>query len=412
MLVNLLPYIHNPEDPSINFDLAREYDSLGQTASALSFYLRCAERSTDPFEQYTALLHSALCFERQRCRDSTEKTLIQKAMALLPRRPEAYFLLSRLAERAGDWQECYTVACLGLEFCEIDKNFIEDVVYPGEYALLFQRGVAAWWVGHCEECREIMAELRADYTMHTEFAQAVENNLANLGWPENRVEYIANMQHSMRHRFPGLERIERNFAQSCQDLFVLCATDGKTGGTYLEIGSAEPFKSNNTALLETQFGWTGVSIDFNKTKVDEFAKTRKNTVLCRDATKIDYAELLQQNKLPQVIDYLQVDCDPPETSYKILTQIPFDQYQFACITFEHDYYSSPVVRDLARQFLQSRGYQLAAGNIAYDKKHSYEDWFVHPDLINPEVLNRLVQTSDQVKYARDYLFPSTVSDLL
>jgi hypothetical protein len=42
--------------------------------------------------------------------------------------------------------------------------------------------------------------------------------------------------------------------------------------------------------LETQFDWTGVSIDFDRTKVDEFEKTRKNTVLCRDATKIDYAD--------------------------------------------------------------------------------------------------------------------------
>jgi hypothetical protein len=69
------------------------------------------------------------------------------------------------------------------------------------------------------------------------------------------------------------------------------------------------------------------------------------------------------------------------------------------------------VRDWARQFLQSRGYQLAAGNIAYDKKHAYEDWFVHPGLINPDILNRLLQTSDQVKFAQDYMFPRE-NDLL
>jgi tetratricopeptide (TPR) repeat protein len=181
MLINLLPYVHNPNDPGINFALAEEYRALGQTASAMGFYLRCAERSTDSLQQYTALLHSALCFERQKCRDDTEKTLLKKAIVLLPHRPEAYFLLSRLYEVLAEWQDSYTYACLGLELCNLAQKPIDNVEYPGHYALLFQKGVSAWWVGHTEECREIMEELQNSYTLTDMFANAVQRNINELG---------------------------------------------------------------------------------------------------------------------------------------------------------------------------------------------------------------------------------------
>ena len=41
-------YIESPEDPEANFALGLHYHSIDQTASAVSFYLRAAERSGDP----------------------------------------------------------------------------------------------------------------------------------------------------------------------------------------------------------------------------------------------------------------------------------------------------------------------------------------------------------------------------
>ena len=94
----LLNYINNVEDAQANFALGQEYESIGQTGAAISFYLRTAERSTTDVQQYEALLRCALCFERQQTRDDTETVLLLKAISLLPDRPEAYFLLSRLYE--------------------------------------------------------------------------------------------------------------------------------------------------------------------------------------------------------------------------------------------------------------------------------------------------------------------------
>jgi len=83
-------YIQQPELAKNNFALGREYELIGQTGAAISFYLRTAERSQTDLEQYEALIRMALCFERQRTRDGTQEVILQKAISLLVKRPEAY----------------------------------------------------------------------------------------------------------------------------------------------------------------------------------------------------------------------------------------------------------------------------------------------------------------------------------
>ena len=54
---------------------------------------------------------------------------------------------------------------------------------------------------------------------------------------------------NFKFKFSGLENIEQIYSQCYQDLFVLSCLNGKTNGTYLEIGAGRPFYGNNTALL-------------------------------------------------------------------------------------------------------------------------------------------------------------------
>lgn len=401
----LYRYINDFDNADVNWQLALAYDAIGQTGSALSFYLRAAERATDDVMQYQSLLKCALCFERQRFRDLTVKTILNKAVALMPRRPEAYFLLSRWGEYTKNWQDCYTVATVALEICDFDLPPLNaDVQYHGKYTLIFQRAMSAWWIGHVDESRELMAYLHTSVDMHPIFKQAVISNINSIGWPYTVVEYRRNLLPKFRFKFDGIQRIEKNCSQSCQDMFVLAVHDGKEDGTYLEIGSAEPYKSNNTALLEQNFNWRGVSIDINQSLIDEFRRTRRNPAVCADATKIDYAQLIQSHGLPQDIDYLQVDCDPPETSLEILKLMPFDTHRFAVITFEHDFYTNLKVKDESRKFLQEKGYILLAGDIAYNRTNSYEDWWVHPELVPGDIVKRMQDTRDGVKFVQDYMF--------
>ena len=73
--MNTLPnLIHrlsqNPFDYLLNFDVAQEYLRLNQTASAVSFYLRCAEYGVDDEEAsnyvYSSLLAIARCYDSQK----------------------------------------------------------------------------------------------------------------------------------------------------------------------------------------------------------------------------------------------------------------------------------------------------------------------------------------------------------
>ena len=67
------------------------------------------------------------------------------------------------------------------------------------------------------------------------------------------VRYTPLKYKQMRYKFDGLEKVTRNYSQVYQDLFVLSMLDGKREGTYLEIGSADPYINSNTALLEKDF---------------------------------------------------------------------------------------------------------------------------------------------------------------
>ena len=61
--------------------------------SAVSYYLRAAERTDEILLKYESLIRAALCFERQGSRNFTVKGLIQHAISTCPTRPEAYFYL-------------------------------------------------------------------------------------------------------------------------------------------------------------------------------------------------------------------------------------------------------------------------------------------------------------------------------
>jgi hypothetical protein len=59
-LQNLLhKFIQDPESPENNFYLGTYYDNLGQSASAVSYYLRTAERSQSDLIKYQCILRAS-----------------------------------------------------------------------------------------------------------------------------------------------------------------------------------------------------------------------------------------------------------------------------------------------------------------------------------------------------------------
>jgi hypothetical protein len=172
-------------NPTKNFEIALEYEKLGQTASAVGFYLRAAEYGykTDPLITYTSLLKISICIEGQKDRKHTVSNVILQAMAYLPERPEAYFLLSKFYEKDAGWQEAYTYATLGINALKNPLVKLPVVIgeYHGEYALEFQIAVSSWWIGRREESLHLLGELNKRTDLSYIYQAAVKSNLEKLG---------------------------------------------------------------------------------------------------------------------------------------------------------------------------------------------------------------------------------------
>lgn len=397
-LINI--FIGSPDDPVANFNLALFYEQNGQLASAVSYYLRTAERTYHVPLVYESIIRASICFDKQGTRNYTVKGMLQHAVSLEPTRPEGYYLLSRYYERKEEWSESYMIASIGDTVCKYNHESLHTYVdYPGDYGILFQKAVSSWWCGLCDESRGIFMHLRYNYKMDDAHRGAVDYNLNRLGiGGKTIVNYNKSEYDKLKFKFNESQNIETNYSESYQDLFILSILDGKKNGTYLEIGAGHPFYGNNTALLEKDFGWSGVSLDLDQGFIDQFLDKRKNPALLRDATKVDYVNLMESLEYGTIIDYLQVDCDPPEVSYEILSKIPFEKLKFSVITFEHDCYAAgDSIKEKSRKLLRSFGYQLIFDEVSFDGENSYEDWWVHPKLVDIERFNEMKIVNGEVK---------------
>jgi len=408
----ILDYALDSENPETNFSLGLHYDEIGQTASALSYYLRCAERTDDDLVKYECLIRGSMCFDKQGTRNFTVKGMLQHAIAVLPKRPEAYYLLSRFYEREerdGHWIDAYMIASIGEKVCVFDRPSLRtNVDYPGDYAILYQKAVVSWWCGLCDESRDLFRDLYENYELDEYYKKSVFENLTKLnGFKQEEPFAIFSKDKfdSLKIKFPGSENIERNYSEAYQDMFVLTMLNGKKEGTYLEIGAGNAFYGNNTALLEKDFGWKGVALDICEEFVNAHNAERKNPCLLKNALSTNYEMLLSGMDFPNNIDYLQLDCDPPEATYKILLNIPFEKYKFAVITYEHDYYcdESKSFQEKSRKYLESYGYVRVVNNISPDNFRPYEDWWVHPDLVDSSMISNMMCISDETKKAEDYI---------
>lgn len=398
-------YVFDQENALANFYLGKAYDEINQGAAAISYYLRASERTDDADLAYICQIRIGQIFDKQGKRDRTVLNCFKNAIAFLPDRPEAYYFYSKFCESRGDHVTAYMMAQIGLNCPSKSKNQL--IGYVGPYGLLFQKAVSAWWVGKPKESR-MLFRLVADWynkDLDEVHFEAVKRNLEFLGAGPDEVcfkYYDKNDYSRLRHKFPGAETIERSYSQVMQDIFILSILNGKRNGTYLEIGSSHAYRGNNTVILEKQFDWKGVGIEFADHFVADYRANRDNPVIHQDALTVDYDKVLSEYAVDGVIDYLQLDCDPPSITYEIMEKIPFDKYKFAVITYEHDHYidMSKLYREKSRMFLKDRGYVLLVPDVSPDDDTPFEDWWIHPDLIDPKMLEIMKPKSHEYSFNR------------
>lgn len=171
-------------------------------------------------------------------------------------------------------------------------------------------------------------------------------------------------------------------SQIGQDKFVLEQLDNKKNGFFIDIGSGHPVKINNTVVLEKDYGWSGLSFDYGppyahgleNVSMGKFLEVwyanRNTKIITGDAKKHNFKNLFKENNVPKIVDYLSLDLEPPIATFEVLKLIPFDEYEFRVITFEHDFYREKTTLEPSRELLKSYGYEFIK------KVRNQEDWYI------------------------------------
>lgn len=231
---------------------------------------------------------------------------------------------------------------------------------------------------------------------------------------QNIWQWSPSLQFCLRHPFPGVDIIERNYSQSWQDLFVLTVLQGQRKGSYLEVGGHVPVSNNNTCLLQEKFGWRGVSIELDASHMPAWQQHRPDSqFVIADALAIDYTKALPLwfDVQSRRIDYLQLDIDPSSNTLAVLKRLPLDDWRFSVITFETDAYTQDIrARDESRVILAEQGYVLVAQDVSVlyppvsPEPIPFEDWWVDPQVVDAHLIHHLQRLSQQSRLPQHLLF--------
>ena len=418
----MVDFIMDPKNSKTCFDIAESYFAEGHYASAMGFYLRAADYTDDEDLRYSARYMVVKSLSVVGHRDVFEEGMWWKVNNSDPERPEGYVAMARYYQFRGNTRLTYQVAKLGLEkSTKLDRPISSNSDYEhwGELELMIIQYAAS--LGYREHKKELLLKAIKRINVYPEpFKSMIESeafkfcNFLNDNYDDKLTyrpvdppypKYNGETDHTkLRRQFKDCHTIATNYSQAFQDMFVLCALDGKKDGRYLEIGAAGPFKGNNTALLE-KWGWDGLSIEIDPNEVQKWSGQRDNRIITADALTYDYGTYLNGH-----YDYLQVDIEPAIKSYEVLQRLPWEKCTFGLITFEHDdYLDGNDVRKKSREYLKHKGYKLLVSDMSptYTKNKptvSFEDWWYHPDYISKDVVAVMKDTSKNPKNPINYIY--------
>ena len=188
---NLNEYVLNPREDIRNFELACSYFDIGQYASALSYYLRCAELSKNDDLIYESLLCSWDCMAKVGGRPVFERGQIFQAISQSPHRPEAYnamclwleFCGDRIASAEEKYFTMYSYACIGIANILSDKKFEYYNRYDGYFVFLYYKALAGWHIGKTQESTDLFIELinNPNNDLNERYKTLISEVIENLG---------------------------------------------------------------------------------------------------------------------------------------------------------------------------------------------------------------------------------------
>lgn len=192
---------------------------------------------------------------------------------------------------------------------------------------------------------------------------------------------------------------KNSYSQIFQDLFVLCISNIKKGGFFIEIGVGNGKDLSNTYLLEKKYGWRGILCEPDKRNFKNIEETRKSRLVksliaenCNNKVKFYLNEdpyssssnynvgtekkiytnsiclnhLFEKFSLKE-IDYISIDTEGNE--YEILKNFDFNKYKVNIFTIEHNF--NKKKRYKIQRLLKNNGYK----NILKFISHM-DDWYI------------------------------------
>jgi tetratricopeptide (TPR) repeat protein len=204
--------------PIINFAIGREYEAIGQTASAVSFYLRCAEYGRDSHVElaYASLVRIGLIFDMQGGRDWSVTNALFQALEFSPVRPEAYYFLSKYYERQGQWREAYTYVSIGLQYQRVGTNLIPE--YEGLPALQLQKATIAYMVGKQDEAFGLLYAMANTKNLPDSYRLAVSNNFKNFNLELDRIAIVLPVRDNGSYRAERLKECLASWQEQTEGL--------------------------------------------------------------------------------------------------------------------------------------------------------------------------------------------------
>jgi len=181
-----------------------------------------------------------------------------------------------------------------------------------------------------------------------------------------------------------------SFSQAGQDLFAAHCLNYKKDGFYYELGANEPFLGSNTAFLEIEFNFSGISIEFVDYLCQLFNQKRKNPCFNFDLNHKSLTEILDEQNAPRIIDFMSHDLDGHDSRLNSLKTFDFNKYKVAVLCWEHDFYDGGEQTKIeGEKFLEDNGMVLVCKSVKWQGK-AFESWAVDPTLVPENLWKPLV----------------------
>lgn len=133
------------------FYLAQSLRDSGQLERAIEAYLLRADLAGWDQERYISLCEAAKLSDQIGRPQSEVVALWGRAIVLCPNRLDAYHGVARYLRLKDRFAESYLIAKFGLAVSDPERGLFEQP-WIGEYGLLDEFAVSAYWSGHYQDC--------------------------------------------------------------------------------------------------------------------------------------------------------------------------------------------------------------------------------------------------------------------